>query len=53
MTMREGSWHALGYLEACLPLLCELGLARHRILARHQLEACQAELTGAFMALAQ
>ena len=30
-------WHALGYLEACLPLLCELGLTRHETLARRQL----------------
>jgi Tetratricopeptide repeat len=40
-------WHALGYLEACLPLLGELGLTRHETLARHQLDACRAELTGA------
>ena len=40
-------WHALGYLEACLPLLRELGLTRHETVARHQLNACQAELTGA------
>jgi hypothetical protein len=40
-------WHALGYLEACLPLLRELGLTRHETLARHQLDACQAGLTGA------
>jgi tetratricopeptide (TPR) repeat protein len=39
-------WHALGYLEACLPLLRELGLTRHETLARQQLDACQAELTG-------
>ncbi len=40
-------WHALGYLEACLPLLRDLGLTRHETLARHQLDACQAELAGA------
>jgi len=39
-------WHALGYLEACLPLLHELGLTRHETLARQQLAHCQAELTG-------
>ena len=39
-------WHALGYLEACLPLLRDLGLTRHETLARHQLDACQAELAG-------
>ncbi len=40
-------WHALGYLEACLPLLRDLGLSRFERLARRQLEACQAELAGA------
>jgi len=40
-------WHALGYLEACLPLLHDLGLTRHEALARDQLDACQAELAGA------
>jgi tetratricopeptide (TPR) repeat protein len=39
-------WHALGYLQACLPLLHELGLTRHETLARQQLAHCQAELTG-------
>ncbi len=39
-------WHAHGYLEACLPLLDELGLTRHQALARRRLEACQAALTG-------
>ena len=38
-------WNAIGYLEACLPLLRELGLARHFSLAQGQLAACQAELT--------
>ena len=37
-------WHAIGYLEACLPLLRELGLARHFDLAQGQLTACHAEL---------
>ena len=40
-------WHALGYLQACLPLLRELGLTRHEMLARQQLARCQAELAGA------
>jgi tetratricopeptide (TPR) repeat protein len=39
-------WHALGYLQACLPLLQELGLTRHETLAREQLAHCQAGLTG-------
>ena len=33
-------WHAIGYLEACLPLLRDLGLTRHEGLAREQLDAC-------------
>ena len=40
-------WHALGYLEASVPLLGELGLTRHEALAREQLTHCQAELAGA------
>jgi hypothetical protein len=40
-------WHALGYLQACLPLLQELGLARHETLARERLARCQAELAVA------
>jgi tetratricopeptide (TPR) repeat protein len=44
-------WHALGYLEACLPLLDELGLTRHQALARQRLAHCQAELAGARLAL--
>jgi hypothetical protein len=40
-------WHAVGYLEACLPLLHDLGLTRHETLARRQLDACQAELAAA------
>ena len=37
-------WHAIGYLEACLPLLRELGLTRHVGIAQGQLAACHAEL---------
>jgi tetratricopeptide (TPR) repeat protein len=37
-------WHAIGYLEACVPLLRELGLARHVRRAQHQLAACRAGL---------
>ena len=40
-------WHAVGYLEACLPLLRDLRLTRHEGLARHELDACHAELAGA------
>jgi tetratricopeptide (TPR) repeat protein len=40
-------WHAVGYLEACLPLLRELGLVRHLSLAQQRLAACQAELEHA------
>ena len=40
-------WHAIGYLEACLPLLGDLGLTRHEGLARQQLDACQAKLAEA------
>ena len=40
-------WNAIGYLEASLPLLRELGLVRHFSLAQGQLAACQAELTQA------
>ena len=39
-------WHAVGYLEARLPLLRDLGMTRHETLARDQLDACQAELAG-------
>ena len=42
-------WHAIGYLEACLPLLSELGMSRHEGLARRQLDGCQAELAGALL----
>ena len=40
-------WHAVGYLEACLPLLRELGLVRHCDLAQQRLADCQAELAHA------
>jgi tetratricopeptide (TPR) repeat protein len=39
-------WHALGYLEASLPLLHELGLTRHAALAREHLAQCRSELAG-------
>jgi len=42
-------WHAIGYLEACLPLLQELGLTRHETLAQHQLVTCKAVLAGALL----
>jgi tetratricopeptide (TPR) repeat protein len=42
-------WHAVGYLEACLPLLRDLGMTRHETLAQEQLDACQAELAGAHL----
>jgi tetratricopeptide (TPR) repeat protein len=42
-------WHAIGYLEACLPLLRELGLVRHESLAQNQLAACQIELARAHL----
>ena len=41
---RHEPWHALGYLEVCLPLLRELGLVRHFSLAQDRLAACRAEL---------
>src|SRR5260370_13592116 len=40
-------WHAIGYLEACLPLLRDLGLVRHETLAQQQRDACQAMLAEA------
>ncbi|HUB22481.1 MAG TPA: hypothetical protein VMA97_08745 [Streptosporangiaceae bacterium] len=46
LALRE-PWHAIGYLEACLPLLRELGLVRHVRFAQDQLAACQAELAHA------
>lgn len=40
-------WHAVGYLEACLPLLRGLRLTRHQELAQRQLDTCRAELAQA------
>jgi len=40
----EEPWHAVGYLEACLPLLQELGLRRHQTHADQQLARCRAAL---------
>jgi tetratricopeptide (TPR) repeat protein len=37
-------WHAVGYLEACLPLLKDLGLTRHEAHAQDQLARCRAGL---------
>ena len=48
MSLHE-PWHALGYLEVCLPLLRELGLVRHFSLAQDQLAACRAELAQAHL----
>jgi hypothetical protein len=45
----EEPWHAVGYLEACLPLLHDLGLTRHEGRARQRLDACQAELAEAHL----
>ena len=45
LSLRE-PWHALGYLEASLPLLHELGLTRHAALAREQRAQCRSELAG-------
>jgi tetratricopeptide (TPR) repeat protein len=38
-------WHAVSYLERCLPLLSELGLTRHEVLARDHLASCREVLT--------
>ena len=46
LALRE-PWHAIGYLEAGLPLLRELNLVRHLSLAQRQLDACQATLAQA------
>jgi tetratricopeptide (TPR) repeat protein len=43
----EEPWHAVGYLEACLPLLRDLRLARHQVLAQRQLDTCHAGLAHA------
>jgi hypothetical protein len=48
LSLRE-PWHAVGYLEACLPLLRDLGLTRHEGRARQRLDACQAELAEAHL----
>jgi tetratricopeptide (TPR) repeat protein len=40
-------WHAVGYLDACLPLLQDLGLRRHEAHAQQQLARCRAGLAGA------
>jgi tetratricopeptide (TPR) repeat protein len=48
MSLHE-PWHALGYLEACLPILREFGLVRHFSLAQDQLAACRAELARAHL----
>jgi tetratricopeptide (TPR) repeat protein len=40
-------WHAVGYLEACLPLLRDLGMTRYESLVQDQLDACQAQLAAA------
>ena len=40
-------WHAVGYLEACLPLLRDLRLTRHQVLAERQLDTCHAGLAQA------
>ena len=37
-------WHAVGHLEACLPLLHDLGLRRHQVHAQDQLARCRAGL---------
>jgi tetratricopeptide (TPR) repeat protein len=45
----EQPWHAVGYLEACLPLLRGLGLTRHADLAEQQLDACRVGLAQALL----
>jgi hypothetical protein len=42
-------WHAVGYLEACLPLLRDLGMTRYESLVQDQLNACRAELAAAHL----
>ena len=39
LSLRE-PWHAVSYLELCLPLMSELGLRRHEALAREHLANC-------------
>jgi tetratricopeptide (TPR) repeat protein len=46
LSLRE-PWHAIGHLEACLPLLRELGMVRHVSLAQRELAVCQAGLAQA------
>jgi hypothetical protein len=36
-------WHAISYLEVCLPLLRELGLTRHEALAQALLSSVLAQ----------
>jgi tetratricopeptide (TPR) repeat protein len=43
----EQPGQAAGYLEACLPLLRDLGLTRYANRAQHQLDACQVGLAQA------
>ena len=43
-------WHAIGYLEACLPQLRDLGLVRHEDHAQQRLAACRAGLAEARLA---
>jgi len=45
LSLRE-PWRAVSYLELCLPLLRELGLARHEALARKHLANCQRATSG-------
>jgi len=45
LSLRE-PWRAASYLELCLPLLRELGLARHEVLARNHLASCQRSTLG-------
>jgi len=40
-------WHAVGHLEACLPLLHDLGLRRHEVHAQDQLARCRTGLAAA------
>ena len=42
-------WHAVGYLETCLPLLRDLGMTRYEPLVQDQLDACRAELAAAHL----
>ena len=42
LSLRE-PWHAVSYLEKCLPLLRELGLTRHEALAQTHLSSVLAQ----------